>query len=89
VRLVGIQDQIVELLGRDLTLSPSIREQQLLARTVIGVRQDGPGALSEALDVLPAVGADAPLGFVGDVVGLLGEDSVPDLIGLPAHEGEE
>jgi hypothetical protein len=52
VSLVGIQDQIVELLGRDHTLSPSIREKQLFARTVIGVRQDGLGALSEAPDIL-------------------------------------
>src|SRR5215212_11033626 len=35
------------------------------------------------------MGADAPLWLVGDVVRLLGEDCVPDLIGLPVREREE
>src|SRR5215217_7497628 len=35
------------------------------------------------------MGADAPLRLVGDVVRLLGEDGVPDLIGLPVGEREE
>src|SRR5215211_2786612 len=89
VRLVGIHDQVVELLGGNLPLAPTIREKQILARAVVGIRQDWLGTLPEAPDVLPAVGADAPLGLVGDVVGLLGEDGVPDLLGLPAREREE
>ena len=79
MRLVGVEDNIVELLGGYRTLAPPTREEQILARAVVGVRQDGPGTISEAPDVLPAVGADASLGLVGDVVGLLGEDGVPDL----------
>ncbi|HYZ06229.1 MAG TPA: hypothetical protein VE691_14240, partial [Rubrobacter sp.] len=35
------------------------------------------------------MGADAPLWLVGDVVRLLGEDGVPDLIGLPVRERKE
>jgi hypothetical protein len=35
------------------------------------------------------MGADAPLRLVGDVIRLLGEDGVPDLIGLPGREREE
>src|SRR5919206_276073 len=88
MRLVGIHDEVVELLGGDLTLAPSVREQQLLARAVVGIRQDGLFTLPEAPDVLPAVGADAPLGFVGDVVGLLGEYGLPDFFNLPARQRE-
>jgi hypothetical protein len=42
--------------------------------------------LVEAADVLPSVGAGATLRLVGDVVGLLREQNIPDLLGLLVHE---
>src|SRR5215212_3381893 len=86
VRLVRVVEEVVELLGGDGTLRPPVVEHNVLARAVVYVGDDGGRVLVvEAADVLPAVGAGAALRFVGDVVGLLGEEGVADLLGLAVY----
>src|SRR5215217_3647447 len=89
VRLVWVEHDVVELLLGDLALAPPVGEEKVLARAVVGVREDRPGPVAEAPDVLPAVGTHTPLGFVGDMVGLLREDGLPDLIRLPASDRQQ
>src|SRR5215212_9408043 len=90
VRLVRVVEEVVELLGGDGTLRPPVGEHDVLAQAVVYVGDDGGGVLVvEAADVLPAVGAGAALRFVGDVVGLLGEEGVADLLGLAVYERQE
>ena len=80
-------EEVVELLGGDGALGPAVREYDVLGRAVVYVREDGGGMfVVEAPDVLPAVGTGAALRFVGDVVGLLGEEGLPDLLRFAVHE---
>ena len=87
-QLTRVGEQVVELLARTLAPAPARRHEQVLGRSV-DVGQHRLEAVAEAPDQLVPLGADRPLGVVGDVVGQLGEELVAHLGGLPAREGQQ
>ena len=90
LRLVGVVEEVVELLGGDGALGPPVGEHDVLGWAVVYVGQDWGGVfVVEAADVFPAVGAGAALRLVGDMVGLLGEEGVAPLFGLAVYERQE
>ena len=85
VRLVGVEEQVVELLARPRRLRQPVLEQQVLRGAVVDVRQHGQVALAPAPDVLVPARADRAVRVVGGVVGELGEDRVVDVARVAAH----
>src|SRR5215208_4238007 len=90
IRLVGVVEEVVELLGGDGALGPAVGEDYVLGRAVIYVGEYGGRVfVVEAPDVLPAMRAGAALRLVGDVVSLFREEGVADLLGLTVNERQE
>ena len=52
VGLVRVEDEVVELLGGDGALGLAVCEEDVLARAVVGVREDGARVIVEPPDVL-------------------------------------
>jgi len=93
VALVGVEDEIVELLSGDLALAPALCEQQVFADAVVAIGKHGANVAgvigNVAANIFVAFGAHGALRFVGGVVADFGEDFVVDLVGFAAQNGQE
>src|SRR4051812_21763673 len=69
VELVGVEEEVVELLLGDPLLAPAGFGEDLLRGGVVAVGEDGAVVVGEAADVLEALAADGSQGLVGGVVG--------------------
>jgi hypothetical protein len=89
VRLVGVEEQVVELLARARRLGQAVLEQQVLARAVVDVREHRQVAVAPPPHVLVPARADRALRVVRRVIRQLGEHRVVDLARVAAHRGHE
>src|SRR5437764_808731 len=67
--LVGVEDDVIELLARDLALAPSIAQQEVLGGAIVGVGQHGRASVPPTADVLVAGGTNRALRLIGGVSG--------------------
>lgn len=61
-QVVGVEEEVVELLLGDALLAPAGLNEDLLAAAVVAVGEDGAVVLGDAADVLEALAADGAQG---------------------------